>query len=168
MAFGFFAVQCSCRPYRQTIDNVLKAVAEAELFLTLFISVVLRTNLGKEALTAESYGGLLVANFLAAPTVEALYLIGAVVRYCRSKKVEPTLDKYGANPSEKVASLAPVESSAGRDTVVEINTQRDTPSKEATSSTYDPKAGKQLLQSQEEVKTLPDLVSSHSREPREP
>ena len=158
MAFGFFTVQCSCRPYRETSDNVLKAVAEASLFLTLFISVVLRTDLGKEALTADSYGGLLVANLLAAPTVEALFLIAAVVRYCRSKKIEPNSAKYGAKASEERDTMLGIDAKDGA-------SMEDSSSKHA----HDPnEPTEHKAESDAEARKLPDILPSQTREPREP
>lgn len=50
----FLATQARYRPFAETQDNVLKAVAEAQLFLTLLVSIVLRTDLGKDFLTTDS------------------------------------------------------------------------------------------------------------------
>jgi hypothetical protein len=73
IAFIFFAVQCSTRPYVSVTDNILKAVSEAELFITLFISVVLRTDAAedRDAITASQYGAILTVVFFAAPTTFA-------------------------------------------------------------------------------------------------
>jgi hypothetical protein len=73
VAFGFFAAQVKCEPFVNPIDNLLKAVAEAQLFLTLLGSIVLRTDLGKDALSEDSYGGILAAALFAAPSVELLH-----------------------------------------------------------------------------------------------
>ena len=73
VSFSFFAIQVKCQPFKEDIDNLLKAVAEAQLFITLFISVVLRTDLGNDALSEDSYGGILVAALCAAPSVELLF-----------------------------------------------------------------------------------------------
>ena len=77
VAFIFFAVQCSTRPYVSMTDNILKAVSEAELFITLFISVILRTDAaeGHDAITANQYGSILTVVFFAAPTTLAVCLL---------------------------------------------------------------------------------------------
>ena len=74
VAFVFFAVQCSTQPYVSMTDNILKAVSEAELFITLFISVVLRTDAadGHDTITADQYGTILTVAFFAAPTTFAV------------------------------------------------------------------------------------------------
>jgi hypothetical protein len=74
IAFAFFAIQCRMWPYLNFIDNLLKAVAEAQLFIILAISVVLRTDLYKDALTPDDYGVILTVVFFAAPSVELLYV----------------------------------------------------------------------------------------------
>jgi hypothetical protein len=59
---------------------VLKATAEAQLFVTLFVTVVLRTNLIKDTLTTDDYGGMLVAALMAAPSVELIFITKAVLQ----------------------------------------------------------------------------------------
>lgn len=59
---------------------MLKATAEAQLFVTLFVTVVLRTNLIKDTLTTDDYGGLLVAALMAAPSVELLFITKVVLQ----------------------------------------------------------------------------------------
>ena len=56
IAFVFFGLQCRLWPYKAQSDNILKAFAEGQLFLTLFISVILRTQLEREPVTSEEYG----------------------------------------------------------------------------------------------------------------
>ena len=69
VAFVFFAVQCSTVPYATLKGNLLKAVAEAQLFITLFISVVLRTDSAdnQDTITADNYGTILTVVFFVAP-----------------------------------------------------------------------------------------------------
>ena len=59
---------------------MLKATAEAQLFVTLFVTVVLRTNLIKDTLTTDDYGGMLVAALMAAPSVELIFITKAVLQ----------------------------------------------------------------------------------------
>ena len=57
VAFAFFAIHVVTWPYIEKADNILKAVAEAQLFLTLLLSIVLRTSedaLDADALTADN------------------------------------------------------------------------------------------------------------------
>jgi hypothetical protein len=72
IAFAFFAVQLTFMPYADITDNVLKAVAEAQLFLTLLLSIVLRFSeeeLKNDALNEDQYGTVLVVTFFSAPSV---------------------------------------------------------------------------------------------------
>ena len=69
VAFSFFAVQCSTAPFVSMTGNLLKAVAEAQLFITLLISIVLRTNVGEDqdSISADDYGTILTVVFFVAP-----------------------------------------------------------------------------------------------------
>jgi hypothetical protein len=49
----FFAAQTKHNVFAGPNDNFLKQVAEAQLFLTLLISVMLRTDLAGEAIGAQ-------------------------------------------------------------------------------------------------------------------
>ena len=71
IAFGFFALQVRMWPYNCDIDNWVKAVSEAQIFFTLFISVALKTDIVGEALTPNGYGMILVGAMLVAPGIEA-------------------------------------------------------------------------------------------------
>eukprot|EP01052_Picozoa_sp_SAG31_P028609 SAG31_NODE_2776_length_5105_cov_2.652817_6_plen_154_part_00 len=94
VSFSFFAIQVKCQPFKEDIDNLLKAVAEAQLFITLFISVVLRTDLGNDALSEDSYGGILVAALCAAPSVELLFGLKRLFScLCGTGEVEGKIDE---------------------------------------------------------------------------
>jgi hypothetical protein len=65
---------CLCILWIGQTDNVLKAVAEAQLFLTLLLSIVLRFSkeeLGNDLLddNQNQYGTILVVAFFSAPSV---------------------------------------------------------------------------------------------------
>ena len=80
-------------PYKQPIDNFLKTVAQAQLCLTLLISIALRTDLKKDALTEDNYGTLLVAAFLLAPSVEVIFTVRQIIKWIvctRSPAEAPT------------------------------------------------------------------------------
>jgi len=80
IAFAFFAIQVKTWPFVATIDNVLKATAEAQLFVTLFVTVVLRTNLTEDILTADDYGSILIVALMATPSVELLFIVKTVLQ----------------------------------------------------------------------------------------
>ena len=86
IACAFVAVQTRFWPYVDPMDNKLKFVAEAQLFTTLLISIVLRTDNHTDALTRDQYGTILAVSFFAAPAV----VIGSLLRVCtkwvRSKR----------------------------------------------------------------------------------
>ena len=106
VAFMFFAVQCSARPYANTEDNILKAVAEAQLFVTLFISVVLRTDLAKDALTEDNYGAVLIGSFMAAPSVQLLFTLNKARRTV-SAKIKKRRQAYPAPAPSADSAPAP-------------------------------------------------------------
>ena len=86
IAFGFFALQVRMWPYNGDVDNWVKAVSEAQIFFTLFISVALKTDIVGEALTPNGYGMILIGAMLAAPGIEAGVALRELWRYiCRSK-----------------------------------------------------------------------------------
>ena len=104
VAFVFFAVQCAVRPYVSVSDNVLKMVSEAELFITLFISVVLRTDVadGQDTITAGQYGTILTAVFFAAPTT---FAVGFLYNRCCAKEALEKLDgRAHLRYAEKIAA----------------------------------------------------------------
>jgi hypothetical protein len=86
----------------------LKAVAEAQLFITLFISVVLRTDLAKDALTEDNYGAVLIGSFMAAPSVQLLFTLNKARRTV-SAKIKKRRQAYPA-PAPS-ADSAPVPTS---------------------------------------------------------
>ena len=83
VAFGFFAVQTRCWPYRNTGDNWLKCVAEVQLSLTLLVSIILRTELGKDVLTPDGYGTILVLAFFSSPSVATFIVLRQLCRHAR-------------------------------------------------------------------------------------
>ena len=83
VAFVFFAVQTRCWPYSNSGDNWLKCVAEAQLFLTLLISIILRTELVKDLLTPDGYGTILVVVFFSSPSVATFIVLRQICRHVR-------------------------------------------------------------------------------------
>lgn len=85
IAFAFFAIQVTTWPYTEKADNLLKAVAEGQLFLTLLLSIVLRTAndaLVADALGEDDYGAILVVAFFAAPSVELVIVARRAYQFC--------------------------------------------------------------------------------------
>ena len=102
---------------------MLKATAEAQLFVTLFVTVVLRTNLIKDTLTADDYGGILVAALMATPSVEVLFIIMtglAMLGICntvtraQTKQEQASLDLVPAGKSVQASPAPDMEVSAER------------------------------------------------------
>eukprot|EP01051_Picozoa_sp_SAG22_P006365 SAG22_NODE_413_length_10849_cov_6.078977_7_plen_1231_part_00 len=89
ISFAFFAVQVACRPYAQASENLIKAVAEAQLFLTLLLSIVLRVSedeLDKDAFDEDQYGTLLVVAFFSAPAVSAFIIARKAMAFLKARK----------------------------------------------------------------------------------
>ena len=60
---------------------MLKAVAEAQLFITLLVTIVLRTEIqNSDVLTRNGYGAILVASFFSAPSVMLFFVARHVFR----------------------------------------------------------------------------------------
>ena len=69
--------------------NLLKVVAEAQLFMTLFLSVILRVStsqLDNEVLNEDQYGTILVVIFFAAPSVALIITARKVVEFIKARK----------------------------------------------------------------------------------
>ena len=69
-------------------DNFLKMVAECQLFMTLLLSMILRSSdefLQKDALNQDQYGTLLVVIFFAAPSVAVVITVRNVVLFVKWK-----------------------------------------------------------------------------------
>jgi hypothetical protein len=81
IAVCFLSIQCRLCPYRERSDNLLKACAEAQLFTTLLISIVLRTKLDHEHLMPHDYGTILVVAFFSTPAMEVLLVLQKIYRY---------------------------------------------------------------------------------------
>jgi heme/copper-type cytochrome/quinol oxidase subunit 2 len=75
IAFVFFGLQVWVCPYRESSDNLLKACAEGQLFVTLLISIVLRTQLEREPVSSDDYGIILVVAFFSTPAMEVLLVL---------------------------------------------------------------------------------------------
>ena len=93
----FLGLQCCVFPYRERSDNVLRVCAEGQLFLTLLISIILRTQLEREHLTPDGYGRILVAIFFATPAMEVLLVLLMICgrdRTVPSSKVSGTVVQY--------------------------------------------------------------------------
>ena len=78
---------------------MLKAVAEAQLFITLLVTIVLRTEIqNSDVLTRNGYGAILVASFFSAPSVMLFFVARHVFRcLCTfgSAGGEPAADPRG-------------------------------------------------------------------------
>jgi hypothetical protein len=60
VSFFFFSLQMACMPYEQPGNNHLKVAAEIQTFLTLLVSIVLRSSLEDEIIQEDGYGLMLV------------------------------------------------------------------------------------------------------------
>ena len=90
--------------YATAKDNVLKAVAEAQLFITLLVTIVLRTEIqNSDVLTRNGYGAILVASFFSAPSV-MLYFVAR--HACRCLR---TFGSAGAEPADPRGGVAAVD-----------------------------------------------------------
>lgn len=95
IAFFFCCLQCRVCPYRERSDNLLKACAEGQLFVTLLISIILRTQLDREHLTPDEYGTILVAAFFATPAMEVLLVLLKMCGCCPAAPMPTTAAEDG-------------------------------------------------------------------------
>ena len=83
---------------------MLKAVAEAQLFITLLVTIVLRTEIqNSDVLTRNGYGAILVASFFSAPSVMLFFVARHVFR-CLC-----TFGSAGAEPAGPRGAVAAVD-----------------------------------------------------------
>lgn len=102
IAFAFFAVQVRCWPYTNQADNWLKSCAEAQLFMTLLVSIVLRTQLFKDFLTHEDYGVILIVTFFSAPSLASFFFLQYLVRRIRRRTSTTSLQSLEGCASDIV------------------------------------------------------------------
>ena len=91
----FFGLHCRVWPYKSASDNRLKAFAEGQLVLTLFISVVLRTQLEDEPVSSNGYGTILVLAFFAAPSYEIVLLLRSLWEEWRKRVFQVKVKEDG-------------------------------------------------------------------------
>ena len=83
---------------------MLKAVAEAQLFITLLVTIVLRTEIqNSDVLTRNGYGAILVASFFSAPSVMLFFVARHACRCLR------TFGSAGAEPADPRGGVAAVD-----------------------------------------------------------
>ena len=83
---------------------MLKAVAEAQLFITLLVTIVLRTEIqNSDVLTRNGYGAILVASFFSAPSVMLFFVARHAFRCLR------TFGSAGAEPADPRGGVAAVD-----------------------------------------------------------
>ena len=83
---------------------MLKTVAEAQLFITLLVTIVLRTEIqNSDVLTRNGYGAILVASFFSAPSVMLFFVARHACRCLR------TFGSAGAEPADPRGGVAAVD-----------------------------------------------------------
>ena len=94
VAFVFFAIQARMWPYVHQEDNVLKATSQATIFVTLFVSVILRTDLNErsDTMDRDDYGTLLICALAATPVVWIFVMLRRLKLY-RNRKSEESETK---------------------------------------------------------------------------
>lgn len=110
VAFCFAILQWKLWPYKSLSDNYLKAITEAQIFIILLTSVVLRTDLGDDALDANSYGVILTAATLVSPIMWWVSLLGGMfsLTKCNGAGKEEEEQCNGAGKEEE-QTQGPVE-----------------------------------------------------------
>eukprot|EP01048_Picozoa_sp_COSAG05_P010327 COSAG05_NODE_900_length_6670_cov_2.425963_2_plen_1627_part_00 len=88
IAFVFFAIQARMWPYVHREDNVLKALSQATMFVTLFVSVILRTDLDErnDAVSRDDYGTLLIFAIASTPLVWIFIMLRRLKQYCSRRR----------------------------------------------------------------------------------
>ena len=72
-------------PYEERNSNVLRAFAEAQLCIMLLISIALRADIGKDIVSDDGYGAILVVNLFMAPSVWAVMIVWQIFQSCNAK-----------------------------------------------------------------------------------
>lgn len=85
ISFFFFALQMACQPFFQSGNNHLKTAAEIQTFVTLLVSIVLRSELKGERLTRDHYDILLVVINLSLAPIPFVFMISVIC--CKNAKV---------------------------------------------------------------------------------
>ena len=100
VAIVFLFLHARTWPYEERNSNVLRAFAEAQLCIMLLISIALRADIGKDIVSDDGYGAILVVNLFMAPSVWAVMTAWQVYGSCVAK-IRSTRDKPALEPQQE-------------------------------------------------------------------
>ena len=130
ISFFFFAVYARCMPFRDRFDNFLKLCAEVQTFMTLFISIILRTasSQGGKLEHEDMYGNLLVGTNIIVTPVPMLFGI-LIPMGCNSciytmlccRRSKRHLDTEQVTPGKDKYTLEDESGEGGANAEVETN-----------------------------------------------
>ena len=80
--FGFFALQCTVRPYKIVEDNVFRAITEGHVFIVICSALTLqKIDLTREVISANAYDWILFTTFILMVPVAFVVTVVAKVRH---------------------------------------------------------------------------------------
>ena len=85
VTMAFFGLHMGTLPYEDRSSNILRAFAEAQLCIMLVISIALRADIGKDIVSDDGYGAILVVNLFMAPSVWAIMIVWQIFQSCKAK-----------------------------------------------------------------------------------
>ena len=109
LSFAFFAAHVHCWPCKQQVDNVLRALCEAHIFLACVVALALKSDLS-EGHGEDFYGSLLVVSLVIGVLVPA-----ALCCYEKARAVrEAVRQEEGTDLSGSISVPLPQKSRAFR------------------------------------------------------
>ena len=109
LAFGSCAAQIKVAPYAEPASNLLKALVEAQIFITFLISFILRvlpTIRSSEPVSAVAYGWVLVVTLSGLLATSVGLTAHQIWRRHRGRRYYPTGEGSGGEGGEVVLELS--------------------------------------------------------------
>ena len=138
VAVVFLFLHARTWPYEGRNNNVLRAFAESQLFVMLLISIALRADIGKDILSDDGYGAILVVNLFMAPSVWAIMIVWQIFQSCKAK-IRATRAASAIEMEKEALTPAPEVPEPEPDTVLPApSTDNTTGSKKTAMPTVQP------------------------------
>ena len=115
LSLGFIVLHQSLWPYKLSADNLFKAAVEIQIFLTILVALVLKTDL-----RAEAVGGRPAARILSVDAFSSRRMAADAFSLCGIQQVFFTANmvfavsvaaKFGSQHKAKLCTLRPARAS---------------------------------------------------------
>ena len=88
LSLGFIVLHQSLWPYKLSADNVFKAAVEIQIFLTILVALVLKTDLRAEAVRGRPTARILSADAFSSRRIQQVFAVSAAAKFGRQHNAE--------------------------------------------------------------------------------